>query len=188
MASLFDPSAFIAAERQQTLAGIAAPARAIAASCESSKPAENCHFLAPEGPGIATIATIAAFQDQHLIWTNGPALFSTMPRPLRLAQGDWNRLTRLANWIAEDWSQAAIQAGWHPLEFFGCNSDPLAGRSDRDGIVIMLFKSKSPPQVTSVTPDHVELTYRNGDVVRFRSFGPRGQAYLWDAFAMTSGP
>lgn len=188
MASLFDPSAFIAAERAESLAAIAAPARVIAPTCESRKPAEICGFLPSKNPKIATIATIAGFQGQHLIWSQGPSLFSTSPRHPRLAQSDWNRLTRLARWIAEDWSEAAIEAGWHPLEFFGCNPDPFAGRSDRDGIVITLFKSTTPPKVTSVTPEHVELTYRNGDVVRFRSFGPRGQAYLWDALSMTSGP
>lgn len=100
----------------------------------------------------------------------------------------WLRLLNLVEDLTATWGEQAQAAGWHPLEFFGCNPDPFVGRIDRDGVAMFLFRSKTVVNVTAVTAEHVELTYGGKDVLCYRPFGARGQVYLWDAFAMEGGP
>lgn len=112
----------------------------------------------------------------------------TLERPAGIKVDRWNDLLRLVKWTAEDWSAAAVELRWHPLEFFGCNPDPYAGRGDRDGVVTSMFRMPTPTKITAVLADCVEITDRGGSVMRYRPFGPRGQVYLWEAYAMKEGP
>lgn len=123
------------------------------------------------------------------IWRDAPLLMAALPRPARLRGTDWNALVRLVKWTVDDWAEAAIDAGWHPLEFFGCNPDPYVGRQDRDGVVITIHRMLSPIEIVSVTREFVELRARRcGSAMRYRPFGPRGQVYLWEAYAPKGGP
>jgi len=89
--------------------------------------------------------------------------------------------------VVKNWGETAQALGWHPLEFFGCNPDPYAGRLDRDGLIKSLFGFKDSAEVVAVHADHVAL--RTGrDILHYRAFGPRGQVYLWDAYAPKGGP
>jgi len=185
--SLFDPSAFIEAE-QRTLATLAEPCAPCDTAADLRKPAENSEFSPTPNETFATIAGIAAPLSPETIWTDGPALLAALPRPVRMASAAWRDLVRATKWIADDWARDAAQAGWHPLEFFGCNPDPFAGRLDRDGLIVTVMKLAAPAKVTAIHADGAVITCRGGATMTKRLFGPRGQVFLWEAYAMKGGP
>jgi len=186
--SLFDPSAFIAAEREQTLATIAEPCRACDTCLGTSKASENSHSWPAAKHEIATIAGIAAPDPEESVWTAGPKLLAALPRPVRLKGSVWAEIVRQTKWIADDWAGAAASAGWDPHEFYGCNPDPFVGRVDRDGLTMTMIRMTSPCQVTAIYSDRAVFTCRDGSTMTMRHFGPRGQVFLWEAYAMKGGP
>lgn len=192
----FDPSAFISAERKQSQQSqqsqaVATDILVCDIDLRPAKPAEISQSSAAAAKSVAGIATIATSGPHHLIWRDGIELLHCLPQPPGLAPVRWEALLRLAKWTADDWAGKACDMGWHPLEFLGCSTDPYVGpmaRLDKDGVVFGIFRARIPRKITDVTPDYVEMQTGRGDILRHRPFGPRGQVYLWEAYAPKGGP
>jgi hypothetical protein len=188
MASAFDPSAFIDAERRER------KSQAVAAGCDPSsewafeaKPSENRHSATPLPEAVATIATVAAAAPQFS-WSSDLARFEAMPCPEGMQEEAWDELVNEAVVISRKWGATALACGWTVHDLFGCNPKPFARRLDRDGLVATIAGFTSPLKITSLTAECAVLQEARGAVLRYRPGNRTGQALLWEAYDMKSGP
>lgn len=185
MASRFDPSGFIEAERSRA---VATPARDFAWPVTSLKPAQNRHLRATVKPALATIATLAGVADHTLPWAAELADFVSLPCPEGIQSAAWSRLRQQAWDISRQWGAKAMTLGWRSIDLFGCNPVPAAGRLDRDGLVTLIAKFVGSVRVTALTDSHAEITGKDGSTMRFHPPTAAGAVFLWGAYRPTRGP
>lgn len=187
MASRFDPSRFIAAERSQ---GVAPPATDFGWGSAGLKLPENCHFLPASETAVAAIATVAAPAEKTLPWHHDLMRFVDRPCPPEVGERYWTNLVEEAWNVSQTWGARALDMGWTAHDLFGCNPVPypFARRVDRDGLVMAVAGLPSPVRITSVDRQCAVLTDERGSLMRFRPPVGRGAAFLWHAYPLTSGP
>jgi hypothetical protein len=111
-----------------------------------------------------------------------------MTCPDRVRPDVWDELVNEAHVVSRRWGRQALGFGWSPLDLFGCNPDPYARRVDRDGLVACIVGFSTPMKLTELTAPWAVLADMNGVTMRWRPGNRQGQAFLWDAYSMASGP
>lgn len=185
MASLFDTSAFIEAERRQksqSVATIAAPIAACDTLTATPKPPETLAFMPAADLTIAKSQQSQPSTAETLPWQDDIDALHLLPCPTGMTDARWKRLLRITRSVSREWGRTALDAGWHPLELFGCNPEPMARRVDRNGLVASIFGLSTPVEVTEISRTCAVLSVRIGAPMRYRPIGPRGQVYLWHAY------
>lgn len=113
---------------------------------------------------------------------------SAVAAPTGMESFRWKRLVRIARQVSDEWGGPALNAGWHPLELFGCNPDPFARRVDRNGLVASLFNMLTPLEIIDLNAKAAVMKDRHGAIMKYYPFGARGQQYLWTAYLQIRGP
>lgn len=187
MASLFDPRAFIEAERRERSQTLAAAASDCDPAPAPTTPQKSADPVPDQGEHSQQSQQSQPLGPQWSPWLDGPRLLESYRRPPNIDKSKWRRLVHLAKWTTEDWATSLQDLGWHPLEIFGCNPDPRAGRLDRNGLVRTMLGLGDAVEIVAVNAVYIELSIGR-DALRYRAFGPRGQVYLWEAYAPKGGP
>lgn len=141
-------------------------------------------FAAAPSPTDATDATDAPAAD----WQIGIASLLARPRPLWASRGRWGRLRSALISVRDGWGQVALDAGWSPLDVFGCNPDPQAGRVDRDGLLASLAGHLAAVTVSAIYPQHADFRDERGTILRKRLPIAPGGVMIWEAYRSASGP
>lgn len=189
MASRFDPSAFIEAEREQVSQTLAAVEQDLVGFSFQPETAEICAAAGPDRATVARIAAIAGVAADALPWAQDLEAFVDRPCPADVRPEYWDELTNEAWSISRQWGATACAAGWSSLDIFACNPDPSARRVDRDGLVLGVVGMIAPMRVIDVTSEYAALQDRHGSVLRHRpSLRAPGAVHLWEAYPMIAGP
>lgn len=184
VASRFDPSAFIQAEDEQTLARLASVASAPASTL---KPAENRHSSLLESATLAGIAALAG-GGPKTPWNKLLAAFVDTPRPVFVPEEHWDELTAEADAIETRWGETAFDAGWSSVDLYGCPPDPLATRYGQSGLVHLIVGLRAPIRIVGLDRHCAVLRPYKGDDMRFRRSIRTGAVHLWEAYRPTTGP
>lgn len=188
MTELFDASAFILAERSQTLAPVC---KDFAADFGEPIAAEIRHSDRVPDETLATIATLAATPAEIMPWDDLLLPWAEGPRPHFVKPEVWDELTNEAVAFSRNWGTKAIAAGWSSLDLFGCYRRPWFRRIDCNGVVATIVGMLTPMRVMAVCEAYIEIADHRGNGMRFR---PRDRAnlscsvHLWEAYVMTTGP
>lgn len=188
MTDHFDASAFILAERSQTLAP---ECKDFAAGFEPPKPAEIRQSDNVPDETLATIATLAPTPAEIMPWDDLLLPWAEGPRPHFVRPEVWDELTNEAVAISRKWGPIAIAAGWSSLDLFGCYRRPQFRRLDCNGLVASIVGLLTPVRLTALASEHADLTTSNGDVMRYRRSLRADlpcSVHLWEAYVMTTGP
>lgn len=189
MASRFDPSAYIAAERSELSRSVATVATGGDPFREPPKTQSPQRVTEPPEETVAKIATVAAPIDQTLPWADDLGEFAGRDCPPGVKLEYWDELTNEALLVSRQWGRKALACGWSLLDLFGCNPDPLARRVDRDGLVKSVVELRCAAMILGVDDETATLRGPNGSILRHcRKLRAPGAIPLWHAFPMTTGP
>lgn len=114
--------------------------------------------------------------------------FVDSPCPAGVSDDYWETLIEDVWTVSREWGQIALDVGWAPLDLFGCNPVPSAGRVDRDGLAVSISRLRTPVQVTGIDPTAATLRCQRGSVMRHYRRQKPGAVYLWHAYGMHGGP
>lgn len=188
MTEHFDASAFVLAERSQTLAP---ECKDFSGDFGAPKAAENSHFDDAPEKTLAQIATLAPVPAEFMPWDDELLSWAASPRPHFVKPEVWDELTNEAVAFSRVWGPKAIAAGWSSFDLFGCYRRPWFRRLDCNGVIATIVGMLTPMRVTAVCEAHIEIADHRGNGMRFR---PRDRAnlscsvHLWEAYVMTTGP
>lgn len=185
MIEAFDPSAFILAERSQTLAE---PCKDFAASFAKPKPAEIRHSERVPDQTLATIATLAPAPAEKMPWDDNLIPWANGRPPAFAKPIVWDELTNEALSVSRKWGRIALDAGWSSLDLFGCYRRPQYRRIDCNGLVASIVGLLTPVRLTALDADGADLTDHHGNVMRHYRRDKPGAVHLWEAYVMRAGP
>jgi hypothetical protein len=183
----FDPSRFIQAERERSQ--LSQPSHETVAAVDTFAGADKDYdfrrFRAERAETVAK-SQLSQPPGDEFPWSAGLVTLQDLRRPIAISEKTWDRMVWLALDLSAKWGRQALDLGWTPLELFGCHSNPLARRVDRDGLAISLAKLDT--ELTDITTTHAAMRDRCGSVLKYYRMARDQRAFLWEAFAFPSGP
>lgn len=185
MTTVFDPSAFIAAEVSQS---VAKRSDTFTMARHREEGAEICAFRDDPCQSVASVATVAGGEPENHPWSVDLITWASGRAPAFVRPVVWDELTNEALAISKRWGAKAIECGWSSLDLFGCYRRPWFRRLDCNGLVASIVGLLTPVRLTDLTPDHADLTDHHGNIMRHYRRDKPEAVHLWEAYVMPTGP
>lgn len=136
----------------------------------TSKTAENCGFEAITKAGVASVASVA-------LWNEGIERLSRARRPESIEPRAWNMLVADARMLAQLWGAEFAAHGWSTLDIFGVTPQPKGRRLDIIGLISLLHGRP----VDAVDADTATIRNVRGAPNRFyRRLRAAGAVAVWE--------
>jgi hypothetical protein len=106
---------------------------------------------------VASAAIAGELQDRL-------AQLAEAPAPAGYLRDRWLGAVRGAVAFSEQWTEAALQLGWSPLDLFGLHPVAPAARYDCKGLAWLLERDA---EVVEITAEAATIRMRSGSLLRF---------------------
>lgn len=203
MSSRFDPTAFIASERESA-PSVETVAIKSTVSDAFAVPSERADFLRFQADQLSNCRTIEGIEAPSAgrPWSQGLAALRALPRPYWLKGSRWDRLVYICSRFDHRWGAEAEARGWSTTDLYGCHPSPAACPGTwMNGLAASIFNLSTPVRVLEVGDDAIVLQPSieplgnippppAGAPMKFRRhLGDRpGQSLIWQAYGMEGGP